>query len=484
MLASLGLAAFLLVSAPALAANAPPLGTAAGYAALGPNAVTCTTSTINGDVGTQAPSITDTSCTHNGTWNVGLPGQITADISAAKNAIDSQPCTETLTGTLAGLTRPPGVYCFTAAAALTGLLTLSGPSNGIWVFRIGTGGSADLTATDFTVQMAGGGQACNVYWKSSQDATVTRGSFLGTILSGRDLTFTGIATTGSPYGGRLLATRSLTMTDIQPMTFEGCGAEAGSITIAKTAVGGNDTFGYTASPALGTSFNIATSGGTGSHVTTGLSANTYTVTESTVPTGWTQTGPASCTDSSTAGSTFSYSGAQATINLQPGGIVTCTYTNTLSSGSAMPTVTVTKVSNGGVGSFSFTGNNGFVSQTITTATSGVGVAGAPQTLTAAHLNTIIAESPPPAGFTLDTINCTGGGLGGESGATATTNIGTRSVTLNAAATAVGAAIACTFTNTYVPVAATAIPTLSEWAMIVLATLMAITGFVAMRRKEM
>jgi len=46
-------------------------------------------------------------------------------------------------------------------------------------------------------------------------------------------------------------------------------------------------------------------------------------------------------------------------------------------------------------------------------------------------------------------------------------------------------ITCTITNTFsgaVP-AVTAIPTLSEWAMIVLATLLAIVGFVAMRRKE-
>src|ERR1035437_3690675 len=220
LLASLGFAAFLLTSAPALAATAPPLGTAAGYAALGPNAVTCTTSTINGDVGTTAASITDTACTHNGTWNVGLPGQITADITAAKSAIDSQSSTETLTGTLAGLTRGPGVYCFDAGAAPTGLLTLNGSSTDIWIFKIGVNAPGALAATDFTVQMAGGGQACNVYWRTSEgaDATVTRGSFLGTILSGRDLTFTGIATTGSPYGGRLLATRSLTMTDIQPMT--------------------------------------------------------------------------------------------------------------------------------------------------------------------------------------------------------------------------------------------------------------------------
>ena len=39
----------------------------------------------------------------------------------------------------------------------------------------------------------------------------------------------------------------------------------------------------------------------------------------------------------------------------------------------LPKVTVTKISNGGVGAFTFTGNNGWVSQDITTVTAGVGV---------------------------------------------------------------------------------------------------------------
>ncbi len=142
---------------------------------------------------------------------------------------------------------------------------------------------------------------------------------------------------------------------------------------------------------------------------------------------------------------------------------------------------MTKVSNGGVGTFSFTGSNGFAPQNITTVTAGVGVPGTTQTLTAAGVLTTITESAPPAGYTLASIACTGLGTDG----TATPVIGTRSVTLDAAATAAGAAVACTFNNTFnaplPPV--TAIPTLSEWAMIVLAALMAITGFVAMRRKE-
>lgn len=150
-----------------------------------------------------------------------------------------------------------------------------------------------------------------------------------------------------------------------------------------------------------------------------------------------------------------------------------------------PTITVTKVSNGGVGSFSFTGSNGFAAQTITTAASGVGVAGATQTLTAAGVATTLTESAPPAGFTLASISCSGLGAGG----TATPDLATRTVALNAAATATGSAIACTFTNTFsavpppAPGPAAPIPTLSEWAMILLAALLAMAGFAAIRRRS-
>ena len=149
---------------------------------------------------------------------------------------------------------------------------------------------------------------------------------------------------------------------------------------------------------------------------------------------------------------------------------------------ALPSIKLTKVSNGGVGTFSFSGNNGFVNQSITTVTSGTGVAGATQTLTAAGVPTTITEAAPPAGYTLTSISCSGLGAGG----TQTPNIATRSVTLDAAATAAGAAIACTFTNNLAGFVAPAasIPTLSEWAMILLAGLMAIAGFAAIRRKGM
>ena len=168
------------------------------------------------------------------------------------------------------------------------------------------------------------------------------------------------------------------------------------------------------------------------------------------------------------------------------GGTTTTIANTISvpSACAAPTlssITVSKVSNGGVGTFSFSGSNGFANQSITTVTPGTGVTGATQTLTAAGVSTTLTEAVPPAGYSLASISCSGLGAGG----TQTPNIGTRSVTLDAAATAAGAAIACTFTNNLADVLpVTPIPTLSEWAMILLAGLMAIAGFAAIRRKGM
>jgi Putative Ig domain/Calx-beta domain len=109
----------------------------------------------------------------------------------------------------------------------------------------------------------------------------------------------------------------------------------------------------------------------------------------------------------------------------------------------LPTLTLTKISNGGVGAFTFTGTNGWSSQTITTTTAGVGVSGATQTLAAAATATTITEVAPP-GFVLSSAFCTGLGVGGT--ATPSGN----SLTLDAAATAAGANIACTFTNVRLP----------------------------------
>jgi Fe-S cluster assembly scaffold protein SufB len=70
------------------------------------------------------------------------------------------------------------------------VLTLDGPSDGVWNFSIGTGGVGALTGTGFSVVMAGGGQACNVTWWVAQATTMTDSNLVGTILAGAGITLT------------------------------------------------------------------------------------------------------------------------------------------------------------------------------------------------------------------------------------------------------------------------------------------------------
>ena len=108
-----------------------------------------------------------------------------------------------------------------------------------------------------------------------------------------------------------------------------------------------------------------------------------------------------------------------------------------------PQLTIRKISVGGVGSFGFTGNNGWVAQTLTTTIAGTPVSGAVQALTTTGTTTTITEGTIPATYRLTDITCTGLGAGG----TATPDLANRTITLDAAATASGASITCTFTNT-------------------------------------
>jgi uncharacterized repeat protein (TIGR01451 family) len=110
--------------------------------------------------------------------------------------------------------------------------------------------------------------------------------------------------------------------------------------------------------------------------------------------------------------------------------------------SNLPSLTVRKVSNGGTGTFTFTGSNGWVTQSVATIP-GTSVDSQSEALLNANVATTIAESAP-VGYTLESITCTGLGAGT---ATPTVN-GTAggSVLLNAAAAASGNNIVCTFTN--------------------------------------
>jgi uncharacterized repeat protein (TIGR01451 family) len=115
--------------------------------------------------------------------------------------------------------------------------------------------------------------------------------------------------------------------------------------------------------------------------------------------------------------------------------------------SNVPAVTVRKISNGGVGTFSFTGNNGWVTQPVTTVTAGTAVTSQSEALLNVNVATTITESPP-AGFSLQSITCTGLGAGTATPTISGTSGG--SVLLSAAAAVSGNNIVCTFTNALVP----------------------------------
>lgn len=193
-------------------AVAPNLNTAESLAVLAGTAVTCTNSTVVGDVGVYpGTAITQTNCTIAGTVHAADPvaQQAQNDFLTAYAALQSIPCDQTLTGTLAGVTLTPGVYCFDAAATLTGLLTLDaqGDANALWNFKIGTGGTGALTGTNFSVVMANGAQPCNVTWWVAEAATMTTSDLKGSILAGA-----AIMVTGGTLNGDLLAKAAVTMT--------------------------------------------------------------------------------------------------------------------------------------------------------------------------------------------------------------------------------------------------------------------------------
>ncbi len=196
----------LLVGAFPVAAKAPGPGDA-GYAVIAGTALTCTDSNVDGPVGldfTTAP--TQTGCTLDVHYAPGAYDAFQRDYAWIAGHL--LPC-EVLTGTLDGVPLPPGVYCFDAAAALTGTLTLTGA--GPWTFEIGAGAVGALTITNFTVLSD---NPCNAIWWIDADVTMTDSNFVGTILGGK-----GITLTRTILEGRAWATGAMTMTN---STISGC----------------------------------------------------------------------------------------------------------------------------------------------------------------------------------------------------------------------------------------------------------------------
>lgn len=189
--------------------NSPQSGSS--FAVLGQEAVSCTDGSIIGDIGTNQTTppgaITLVRCPVTGSTHIGDPAAVgaynaflTQYAALAPRSGDVCPI---ITGTLDGLSFAPGVYCVSAEAK-TGVVTLQGPANGTWLFKVaadGSGLTGALTGTNFSVVLAGGAQACNVTWWVAQAATLTDSHFNGSILAGAAITLTRGTFNGNAWAG-------------------------------------------------------------------------------------------------------------------------------------------------------------------------------------------------------------------------------------------------------------------------------------------
>jgi hypothetical protein len=441
LLAGLGFVTLLSLAqtAPALAAAvAPDLGTAAPFAVLGTNTiptigtVTCTDSGpgtgITGDVGTSFNGGITSSCTITGATVTPVAASVVTAFNAAKTAIDASNSVCTGVIPIVSTTLAPGVYCSAAGTTIGAgvILTLSGNASDVWVFRVGTGGPGALTLTNAQVNMGGSALACNVYWKTSAGATITNSTFNGTVLSGAAVTMT-----NGSWTGRAMATTDVTLNDPAPLTFAGCAAPA-SITVNKDFIPNNVAtvpVALTCNSGTVSTTPLNAAEGAPAVFTVGganLVGTTCTATE-TVPAGYTAN-QAGCVGVALNGS--------------------CTITNTLNSA----TITVNKdfiPNNAATVPIALNCTSGTVSTTPLNAAEG---APAVFTVTGALTGaTCTATETVPAGYTANQAGCVGVALNGS----------------------------CTITNTVI--AATSIPTLNEWGMIIFMGLAGLGSVYYLRR---
>jgi hypothetical protein len=238
----------------AFAAVPPSLGTASTFGALGGAGVTCTIPnpalpfiTVTGDVGslldpssvTGFPPQIPALCTLTGTVYANDTAAVAAtafnDVFGSNLAYDQLaaiPCPSVvlghnLSGDLGGKTLAPGVYCISGVVLLASTLTLDpnatgSDGSGVWIFKSATP-TTSLTPKGGSVVMAGSGNACNVYWQVSTAVDLLNTAFVGNVLAGTAISFTGQAPPGiaSSLKGRALAKTAVTMTGA---SITSCGA--------------------------------------------------------------------------------------------------------------------------------------------------------------------------------------------------------------------------------------------------------------------
>jgi ice-binding like protein/Big-like domain-containing protein len=216
------------------------LRTADSYAVLSGSGVTNTGGTvITGDLGVSplaAVTGFPPGIVHGAIHRADAPAlKAKNDRTTAYNDAAGRTPFSTLTGSIAGATLTPGVYRASSTLLLTGGVTINalGNPNAVFIIQVG---SALTTATDSSVNLVNGAQACNVYWQIGTDTTIgVRTAFKGTVLGANAIT----VGNGAQIQGRLLAgTANVTLINDR-ITRSGCAAGTTPGSGGGTGGGGN-----------------------------------------------------------------------------------------------------------------------------------------------------------------------------------------------------------------------------------------------------
>jgi len=219
----LGCSFTLLFAGSAKAATASVgLGTAAPFSVLAGSTVTNTgPTTMFGDLGLSPGSSVTGAPQVLGERHVDDAVSIAAknDLTTAYNDAASRPSNGSAGTDLAGRMFLPGVRTASSSLLLSsGSVTLNaeGDPNAVFIFQIG---STLTTASNTTVSLINGAQACNVFWQVGSSATLGTGtSFVGTIMALATIS----ANTAATIHGRLLAQTGAVNLDTNTITTSNC----------------------------------------------------------------------------------------------------------------------------------------------------------------------------------------------------------------------------------------------------------------------
>jgi len=213
------------------------LGTATSFAVLAGTTVTNVgPSGISGDLGVSPGTAVvgfPPGLVRNGAQHAGdaVALQAQSDLTTAYiDAAGRTPATA-VSSDLGGQTLAPGVYTAASALGVTGTLTLDaeGDPDAVFVFQAG---STLITASNSTVRLIGGAQACNVFWQVGSSATLgTDTTFVGSILALTSAT----VQTGATVAGRVLARNGQVSLHTNTITRPACTTPTSSPTATTTA---------------------------------------------------------------------------------------------------------------------------------------------------------------------------------------------------------------------------------------------------------